>query len=162
MKTKSFTTLSVIFLFTCLVAFSQTDEALKQKIESINKEMAKAMMEGNYAQSLNYYAKDVISMPNNAKMIQGIEEIKKSNESMMQAGVKMKSFETKTLQIKSNGNQVTEIGTYKLSMAIPGMPNDYEDHGKYLTIWEKQSDGSLKIKIEMWNTDVSPVGSGTM
>jgi ketosteroid isomerase-like protein len=43
-------------------------------------------------------------------------------------------------------------------MNIPGMPNDFEDQGKYLTIWEKQSDGSLKIKVEMWNTDVNNMG----
>jgi ketosteroid isomerase-like protein len=123
--------------------------------------MAKAMIEGNYSQSLKYYATDAISLPNNAKMAKGIDEIKKSNEEMMKSGVKMKTFETMPLQVKSCGNQITEMGTYKLSMTIPGMPNDYEDHGKYITIWEKQTDGSLKIKVEMWNTDVNPMG-GTM
>lgn len=143
-------------------AFAQTDEALKQKIESINKEMAKAMIEGNYSQTLKYYTNDAISMPNNSKMIRGIEEMKKSNESMAQSGVKMKNFETSTLQVTTCGNQVIEIGTFKLSMEIPGMPGNYEDHGKYLTVWEKQADGSLKIKVEMWNTDVNPMGGGNM
>jgi ketosteroid isomerase-like protein len=32
-----------------------------------------------------------------------------------------------------------------------------EDTGKYLTLWEKQADGSLKIKVETWNTDKNPM-----
>lgn len=160
------TILSVLLavLIVCLTSenvLSQTDQELKQKIEGINKELAKAMVEGDFSKSLKYYSTDAITMPNNSEMVQGIDEIKKSNEAMIQSGIKMKNFEATTLQVKSCGAQVTEIGTYKLSMTIPGMPNDYEDHGKYLTIWEKQADGSLKIKIEMWNTDVSPM-TGTM
>ena len=148
-----------LFLFTSLTSvFSQTDEELKQKIESINKNIAKATIEGNYSLGLNYYTSDAISMPNQSPMVQGLDSIKKQNDVMMQSGAKFKTFETKTLQVKSCGNQVIEIGTYKMSMTIPGMPNDFEDHGKYLTIWEKQADGSLKIKTEMWNTDVDPMG----
>jgi ketosteroid isomerase-like protein len=37
-----------------------------------------------------------------------------------------------------------------------------DDHGKYLTIWEKQKDGSLKIKIETWNSDVDPTSMMNM
>lgn len=148
---------ALLLCSTNLIGFSQTDQELKLKIEGINKELAKAMIEGDFSKSLKYYSNDAITMPNNSKMVQGIDEIKKSNEAMIQSGIKMKNFEATTLQVKSCGTQVTELGTYKLSMTIPGMPNDYEDHGKYLTIWEKQADGSLKIKIEMWNTDVSPM-----
>jgi ketosteroid isomerase-like protein len=161
---KTFTPVLFTVLLVGLIrvnGFSQTDQELKQAIEGINKELAKSMLEGDFSKSLKYYSNDAITMPNNAKMVQGIDEIKKSNETMIQSGIKMKTFEANTLQVKSCGNLVTEIGTYKLSMIIPGVPGDYEDFGKYLTIWEKQADGSLKIKIEMWNTDVSPV-PGTM
>lgn len=144
--------------FSLTNAFAQTDEELKQKIEGINKTIAKATIEGNYSVGLNYYTSDAISLPNQSPMVQGIDAIKKQNDVMKESGAKFKNFETKTLQVKSCGNQVIEIGTYKLSMIIPGMPNDFEDHGKYLTIWEKQPDGALKIKTEMWNTDVDPMG----
>jgi len=39
---------------------------------------------------------------------------------------------------------------------MPDQPAPMEDHGKYLTIWEKQKDGSLKVKVETWNSDVNP------
>lgn len=150
--------LLVILSFFEISSFSQSDAELKKKIETINRQMAKDMIEGNYTSGLKNYTTDAISMPNNSRMVQGIDEIRKSTEVMMQSGAKFKSFETNTLQVFSCGNLVTEIGTYKMSMNIAGMPNDFEDHGKYLTIWEKQSDGSLKIKVEMWNTDVNTMG----
>jgi ketosteroid isomerase-like protein len=152
------TFLLLILVFFKIDSFGQSDAELKQKIEAINRQMAKDMIEGNYTSGLKNYVTDAISMPNNSRMVQGIDEIRKSTEVMMQSGAKFTSFESKTMQVISSGNLVTEIGTYKMSMNIPGMPNDFEDQGKYLTIWEKQSDGSLKIKVEMWNTDVNNMG----
>lgn len=141
--------------------YSQSEAELRQKIEAINKEMTKSVISGDFMAGIKYYAEDAISMPNNTPMMEGIAAIRQSNESMAQMGIKFKSFDTQIRQIKTCGNQVIEVGTYKMTMSIPGMPNDYEDHGKYMTIWEKQKDGSLKIKYEMWNTDVSPAGAGT-
>jgi uncharacterized protein (TIGR02246 family) len=149
---------SLVCLFAGVNAFSQSDEAMKQKIESLNKQMTKSMVEGNYDAAVSFYASDAISMPNNSQMLKGVEAIKSSNEMMKQSGAKIKTFETKTSEVRTCGTQFVEIGTYKMSMTIPGMQSDYEDHGKYLTIWEKKSDGSLKIKVEMWNTDVNPMG----
>lgn len=57
----------------------------------------------------------------------------------------------------ANGNLITEIGSYKINMSMPGMDKPMDDHGKYLTIWEKQKDGSLKVKIETWNSDLDPM-----
>jgi hypothetical protein len=41
-------------------------------------------------------------------------------------------------------------------MTMPNMPAPMEDHGKYLTVWEKQKDGSLKVKVETGNSEVDP------
>jgi ketosteroid isomerase-like protein len=91
-------------------------------------------------------------------MAQGLEAIKKSNEGMMTSGMKINSFETNITMINTCNNMIAEVGTYKMSMTMTGVPNAMEDTGKYITIWEQQSDGSLKIKLEMWNTDNYPMG----
>lgn len=91
----------IVVLFTANMALSQSNSEYKAKIESINKEMAKNMLEGNTEKLLSLYTEDAISMPN--------------------------------------------------------MDKPMEDHGKYLTIWEKQKDGSLKMKVETWNSDVDPM-----
>jgi ketosteroid isomerase-like protein len=148
-----------VIMFAASVAFSQSSAEYKTKIESMNKEMAKNMLSGNSAKNLSLYTDDAISMPANEPMADGLPAIKKSNEEMMNSGMKVTAFEPTTLKVMVNGNQVTEIGTYKFSMTMPGTDKPMDDHGKYLTVWEKQKDGSLKIKIETWNSDVNPMMS---
>ncbi|MDP2365317.1 MAG: hypothetical protein Q8M94_16305 [Ignavibacteria bacterium] len=53
------------------------------------------------------------------------------------------------------GNLAIEIGNYDMKMSGLGMP-EWADNGKYITIWEEQKDGSMKIKVETWNTDTNP------
>lgn len=151
------TCLLIVVLFTANVVFSQTNEEYKAKIEKINKELNKAMLEGNTEKSLSMYTPDAISLPNYEPMHEGIAAIRKANDEMKKSGWKATAFETTTLKVMSFGNMITEIGTYKITMTMPGMEKPMNDHGKYLTIWEKQKDGSLKTKIDTWNTDVSPM-----
>ncbi len=144
-------------LFTTSVAFSQSPAEYKSKIEKINKEMAKDMIEGNTENNLSRYTADAISLPSYEPIHDGIAAIRKASEEMTRSGWKCKSFEPTTLKVMPSGNLITEIGTYKISFTMEGMDKPMDDHGKYLTIWEKQKDGSLKVKVETWNTDVDPM-----
>jgi len=136
---------------------AQNPEELKTRITKINKEMQQAMLSGNISAGLAYYTQDAISLPNYSKMAQGLEAIKKLNEEMMTSGMKITSFETNTLTVSTCENNIAEIGTYTMGFTMTGMSGTMTDVGKYLTIWEKQGDGSLKIKFEMWNTDSFPM-----
>jgi len=140
-----------------LSAVSQTNDEIRDKIVKINQQMAKAMMEGNSQAALSFYAQDAVSLPNYGKMVKGIDAIKKSNDEMLSSGMKVNSMEFNTVQVNTYGNVVSEIGTYKMNATMPGMSTPIDDAGKYLTIWEKQPDGSLKIKVETWNTDTNPM-----
>jgi ketosteroid isomerase-like protein len=144
-------------LFLTSVAFSQTVGEYKTKIEKINKEMAEYMVQGNTEKNLSMYTPDAISLPSYEPMHEGIAAIRKADEEMMKSGWKCNSFETTTLKIIPNGNLITEVGTYKMNMSMSGMDKPMVDQGKYLTIWEKQNDGSLKIKVETWNSDLNPM-----
>jgi ketosteroid isomerase-like protein len=139
-----------------LSAASQSNDELREKIVKINQQMAKAMMEGNGQATLSFYTKDAISLPNYGEMVKGIDAIKKSNDEMASSG-KVNSVEFNTVMVNTYGNMVSEIGTYKMNITMAGMANPVEDNGKYLTLWEKQPDGSLKIKVETWNTDKNPM-----
>lgn len=147
----------LVMLFTTSTIYSQTNSEYKAKIEALNKEMATAMVQGDNQKTLSLYTPDAISMPSNEPMQEGIEAITKASEAMAKSGWKCNSFEPTTLKVMVNGNLITEIGAYKISMSMPGMDKPMDDHGKYLTIWEKQKDGSLKVKVETWNSDVQPM-----
>jgi ketosteroid isomerase-like protein len=147
----------IVVMFLAIPAFSQSNMEYKTKIEKMNKEMAQYMVAGNTEKNLSMYTDDAISMPSYEPIHEGIAAIRKASEEMSKSGWKCISFEPTTLKVMANGNLITEIGTYKISMSMPGMSKPMDDHGKYLTIWEKQKDGSLKVKIETWNSDVDPM-----
>ena len=156
-RTIATTGLFIVVFLTANIAFSQSESEYKSKIEAMNKEMVKDMLAGNTAKILTNYTEDAISLPSYQPMAQGLAAIKKSSEEMAKSGVKFTSFTPTIVKVLVNGNHITEIGTYKISMTMPNMPAPMEDHGKYLTVWEKQKDGSLKVKIETWNSDVDPM-----
>lgn len=156
----------ISFITTCLVlfaffmqgsAYAQGNDALKPKIDKMNKEFSMAMLQGNSDKMLSMYTEDAISLPSYQPMLVGLAEIKKANMEDMKKGWKTTAFELKNQKILTSGNLITDIGTYKISMTGPGMEKPMDDHGKYLTIYEKQKDGSLKIKVETWNTDIDPM-----
>jgi ketosteroid isomerase-like protein len=149
--------LLLVLLFSGSKVFAQSASDYKSKIMMADKEFAKNMLEGGMEKNLHMYAADAISMPNFAPMAEGIDAIRKAFEEDAKKGAKYNSFELNEQKIIPNGNLITEIGTYKLNVTVPGMDKPVDDHGKYLNIWEKQNDGSLKIKIETWNSDVDPM-----
>ena len=147
----------IAVLFTANVALSQSASEYKAKIESLNKDMAKNMLEGNTEKLLSIYTADAISLPSYQPIQEGIAAIRKASEEMAKTGVKYTLFVPTILKVTVNGNLITEIGTYKIGFLVPNTDKPFEDHGKYLTIWEKQKDGSLKVKVETWNSDVDPM-----
>lgn len=139
-----------------ITAMAQVNTDVKQKIEKMNKEMAQAMISGNNEKNLAYYTEDAVSLPAYEKMVKGKEAIKNSMDQMQKSGWKVQDMNFQTVSVETNGNIVTEIGTYKMSMKKDGAEMAQSDEGKYITLWEKQPDGSLKIKTEMWNSDKNP------
>ena len=89
--------------------------------------------------------------------MEGIEAFRQSHEQMAAAGMKVLSFESEPTEVWQAGEQVIEIGTFDIELQMPGMPQNIQDKGKYLTIYDRDADGSLKIKVETWNTDMNPM-----
>jgi hypothetical protein len=50
-----------------------------------------------------------------------------------------------------------EIGSFVITLEMPGAPAPITDKGKYMTVYVRGADGKLKIKAEIWNTDVNPM-----
>lgn len=143
-------------IFTASLIIAQDTAELKKKIQAMNDESAKKMVSNDEAGMWANYTEDVISMPSYEPMMKGIDACKESYKKMNESGMKMTAFKSVVTDIIDAGDYVVDIGTYKISMTVPGMDMPWDDHGKYITIWEKQEDGSLKIKVETWNTDVNP------
>ncbi len=150
--------ISLLFLFLFGVSVTQAQDMadLKAKVQKMNDEYSKMMMSGDMDAIWGDYTKDVISMPSYEPMLKGLDAVKESSKKMMESGMKITAFKSKVTDVMKYGDLVVDIGTYEITMDIPGMPEPMNDHGKYMTLWEMQSDGSMKVKVETWNTDTNP------
>ena len=149
------TSLICLSLFSVTEGIAQKQAEIEAKLEKIAAEMSEKMVKGDFQH--DYYADDAISMPEWQPMIEGIEALKANADQMKASGINFTKFELKPLKVIINGKMVTEIGTYDLTMTMPEVPEPISDKGKYLTIWEIQKRGDMKIKVETWNTDMSPM-----
>jgi len=145
----------MVFIFISSNIFSQDIGEVKAKIEKMNKIYTQAMLDNDIETMLSMYSDDIISMPSYQPMVKGLAKIKELSEAQINLGWKTTKFDMTPTDIFIAGNLAIEIGNYDMAMTGPGVP-EWKDYGKYMTIWEEQKDGSLKIKVETWNTDTNP------
>lgn len=127
--------------------------SLKAKIDSTNKIIDEAALKQDFETIAAYYTDDVITLPNNEPLIQGKKAFIDNEKNAAKRGIKILSIKSTLIDLFSSGDLIHEIGTYEISLEIPGVPYPITDKGKYLVIWQQQNDGTLKIKLETWNND---------
>jgi ketosteroid isomerase-like protein len=145
--------IAVIIISTSV--FAQDVEKVKTKVEALNKVFIQAMLDNDTEKMLTLYTEDIISMPSYQPTVKGIAKVRELSEMQIKSGWKTTHFTLSVTDIIVQGNLVIEIGNYDMKMSGPDVP-EWADNGKYITIWEEQKDGSLKIKVETWNTDTNP------
>jgi ketosteroid isomerase-like protein len=143
-------------LFTASLVNAQDTGELKNKLQMMCDEYSKQMVSGDMAGLWDYYSNDIISLPSYEPMVRGLDAAKASYEKMKASGMKMTKFALTVTDAMQSGDFVVEIGTYKLTMEGGGMDMPWDDYGKYMNLWEVQGDGSMKLKVETWNSDVNP------
>lgn len=147
--------LLIVFVLISSITFAQDLNKVKAEIEKTNKVLMKAMIDNDTETMMSLYSDDIISMPSYQPMVKGIAKVRELSEMQAKSGWKTTHFVLNTTDVILAGNMAIEIGNYDMKMSSPGAP-EWPDNGKYITIYEIQKDGSLKIKVETWNTDTNP------
>ncbi|MCH7769575.1 MAG: DUF4440 domain-containing protein [Bacteroidetes bacterium] len=152
---KNFFLTCVAILFISSQLYAQGEDELIAKFNETNKKFSQMMVDNDLEGMLSYYAENPISMPSYQPMLRGLDAMRESHKQQHEMGMKITAFELTATDVILEGNIAVEIGTYTISMDMPEM-GSMDDHGKYMTVWEKQDDGSMKIKADTWNTDMNP------
>lgn len=149
----------VVLVLTALLlaSCSQAPDTVKIKaeVQSLLDKSAADMTAGVIDTTMAQYADDPYSLPNNGPLLHGKAAIKDYFAKMMAMGMTFKSVKFTNVDVTAAGKYVHDIGTYEMAMEMPGM-GSMTDKGKYVTIYERGSDGKLKIKYETWNNDTMP------
>ena len=158
MRTLRFVVVGLFFLSLAAVpAVAGGDEKLMKEVEALGDALTKALLAEDVEGMLTMYAEDAISLPNNSPRMDGKDAFRRQHEQMAATGMKILSFENQPSDVWEVGGQVVEIGTYDIALSVPGMSETMKEKGKYMTVYIRDSSGTLKVKAETWNTDIDPM-----
>jgi uncharacterized protein (TIGR02246 family) len=126
-------------------------DAVRRQIEAADSQMAVAMGKGDTVGMYAAYADDaVMMMPGSAAMHGRAEMTKAMNVMMAQMTLKDPKFHIEDVLV--GGDLAVETGTYEWTVQ-PKKGKAFPDKGKYITIWQRQGDGSWKIVRDISNSD---------
>ena len=128
-------------------------EKLKTQIEKLNNKFIKANVEEDLDSYLSLYTKDAIVMPPFHPMIEGHEGLIEGWYKKINDGVKTISGKATTLEVWTSDNLIYERGSFAIHLTKTGVSQPFNVYGSYFSIWEKQKDGSLKMKYDISNLD---------
>ena len=137
---------------------SKPNTPLRTEIDSINNILDKAMLSGNFEAMMSYYAEDIIVSPGLNPTVKGKAAVKEGYEKSRKDGVKYHSFSGTTEEIWECEDRIYERGTFGMSFSYKDHPKPIGYYGSYFTIWQREADGSLKIKYVIWNLGFNPCG----
>lgn len=127
-------------------------EVARRAIDVLNVKMEGWYVTEEADSVASLFAADAWMMPPNAAPVVGINAIREYWRNML--GMGQWTFDFNTEGLRATDSAVVERGTFTVKFApAPNAPlRAFEDRGSYLTVWERQNDGSLRI---LWQAVVS-------
>ena len=135
-------------------------QAAEQLLRDLDAQWAKAAAAKDVEQTIAFYSDDAIVFPPNAPSAATKETIRHSWKEMLTSPGFVISWQPTRVRVGKAGEMAWVGGAYELTMNdASGKP--ITDRGKYLEVWEKQSDGNWKCRADMWNSDLPSSASAT-
>jgi ketosteroid isomerase-like protein len=100
-----------------------------------------------------YYAEDARVLPPHVPAVQGRGQIRELFREMLEAGLGHVTRETLPLSVA--GDLGYGVGSYTCATGQPGR-EPVRDTGKYLLVYRRQADGSWKVAVDMFSSDLPP------
>ena len=137
---------------------SEKPSGVEQLLRDLDAQWAKAAAAKDVEQTIGYYSDDAIVLPPNATSAATKEAIRNVWKDMFAIPSLVISWQPTRVQVGKSGEMAWVRGRYELTMNdASGKPID--DRGKYLEVWEKQTDGNWKCAADMWNSDLAASAS---
>ena len=151
----------VLFVFLALPSLlgaQQPDRATvlsrEKEIRALESAMMNAAAQKGAAGYMSFYAEDAVELPNGAQMILGKESIGKTMTFLDDKTNKL-TWAAVHIGVSASGDFAYSFGNYEFrSVGKDGKPS--VEHGKYTTIWKKQTDRKWKVVLDMGNANPEP------
>jgi len=124
----------------CLAQSGLIESSARRDIDAGNQTWVDGMKQQNAASIAATYAEDAIDCSASGKCIQGRVAIEQNIKKQMQ-----QTGHAQSASVTSSGSVQRGDFIYEWGQAKAEMENGTKVAGNYLTVWQKQSDGSWKI-----------------
>ena len=145
-----------LLLFSCTALAADTT-AIEQALRDLDAQWSAAAGAKNLEKTVSFYSADAIVMPPNAPAATSSEAIRKGWQDLLASPGLVISWKTTKVEVAKSGDLACLSGTYELTMN-DASSKPVNDHGKYVEVWEKQSDGKWKCGTDIWNSDLPAPG----
>ena len=109
-------------------------------------------LSGDWDTFVDLFTEDTILMPPNEPILQGREAYRE----YMAMHPAYTEVSLPIVEIDGCGDLAFARGTVSVKIEMEGMPEPFQDIGKFLCILKKQKDGSWLIARDSYNSDLAP------
>lgn len=124
-----------------------------QAIKDLEAAWVKDAATKDAAKWASYYTDDAAGLFPGAPTVTGKDAIKAGIAPMLADPNFALTFEATRTEASKGGDMVYSYGTYTMTMTNPKTKKSATDHGKFLTVYTKQADGSWKAVADTFNSD---------
>ena len=122
----------------------------KDDIRAANEAFEKAVASQDAAALGALYTPGAVLLAPNAPAANGPAAIQAVFQGFLDAGAESLMLETTSFE--EQGDVVIDVGRYTLGLRLPS-GDSVSDVGKYLVVFARQPDGSLRFKYDAFNSD---------
>ena len=129
-------------------------QPVEQLLRDLDAKWAKAAATKDVDQTIAFYSDDAIVLPPNAASAVTKDAIRNGWKEMFASPGFVISWQPTRVEVGKSGQMAWVSGTYASTMN-DASGKSIDDRGKYLEVWEKQTDGNWKCAADMWNSNLA-------
>lgn len=128
-------------------------EAERAALRQADADWAKTVAEKNADAFTSSFTADGVVMPPNLPAVNGTDAIRTWVSTQMAMPGFAVTWEPTSAEVAASGDIGYTLGNFTFQTSMPdGSP--LNDHGKYATIWKKQADGTWKVAVDIFNSEI--------
>jgi len=123
---------------------------LRNEVEELLAQFAKDFDNQDAEALANFYTPEASLLPPGSPLVVGRDAIRAYVDGMFAAGCR--SLRLTTGEVIEAGDCAIEVGSFVMGIE-PSGADPIEEVGKYVAVYQRQSDGSLKLIVDTFNSD---------
>jgi uncharacterized protein (TIGR02246 family) len=127
-------------------------EAEKAALRQADTDWAATLAAKDLDGFLGYFAPDAVVLPPHLPAMNGAEAIRQWATTSFNFPGFAVTWNVTSVEVAAAGDMGYTLGDFTFHVEFDGTPLD--DHGKYVTNWKKQADGTWKVVVDAFNSDV--------